>query len=271
MRILHVSDFHYHRPWFDWLKGKAADFGAVCLTGDLLDMLDLATTDGLRPQSKWVRSWLAAWPVTTPLFVCSGNHDWWPRSEYVIDNDTEGGWLKKARRPNAVFVDGDTTKLDEYHVGCTLWAHKPEIHVPAPSIILCHAPPEGTPVSADLGREVGDAEVLQAAWELPRGSVILSGHIHSPRRWYARVNHTWCFNPGYDSSAEVPNHVVIDLSARTAVFHGWGCELGPIHLTHEPINAPGAPTSFANVTAKSGGAISICNVTNQPWRKWRIV
>jgi Icc-related predicted phosphoesterase len=234
MRILHVSDFHYHHPWFDWLAAHAADYDAACLTGDLLDMLRLATTDGLRPQSKWVRGWLATWPAKTLLFVCSGNHDWWPKSEHMVDNDREGGWLKKARRPNVVFVDGDTTKLDEYRIVCTPWAHKPEIHAGSPSVVLCHAPPEGTPISADLGREVGDSEVLQAAWALPRGSLILSGHIHNPRRWYARVNNTWCFNPGYDANAKAPNHIVIDLSARTACFHGWGHDLGPIHLPHEP-------------------------------------
>ena len=104
MRILHVSDFHYHHPWFDWLAAQAADYDAACLTGDLLDMLCLATTDGLRPQSKWVRGWLATWPAKTLLFVCSGNHDWWPKSEHVVDNDREGGWLKKARRPTVLFA-----------------------------------------------------------------------------------------------------------------------------------------------------------------------
>jgi len=195
MRILHVSDFHYHHPWFDWLAAQAADYDAACLTGDLLDMLRLATTDGLRPQSKWVRGWLATWPAKTLLFVCSGNHDWWPKGEDVVDNDTEGGWLKKARRPNVVFGG---------------WRHHPARRIPyclhalgAQTRDSC-----GVPVSRPLPRPArrysgfcrfGSGsrrpEVLQAAWALPRGSLILSGHIHNPRRWYARVNDTWCFNP----------------------------------------------------------------------------
>jgi len=194
MRILHVSDFHYHHPWFDWLAAQAADYDAACLTGDLLDMLCLATTDGLRPQSKWVRGWLATWPAKTLLFVCSGNHDWWPKSEDVVDNDTEGGWLKKARRPNVVLVDGDTPSSTNTVLFARLGRTNQRfmrvpVSRPLPRTARRHSG------FCRFGSGSRRPRSLAGRLGASTGSLILSGHIHNPRRWYARVNDTWCFNP----------------------------------------------------------------------------
>jgi Icc-related predicted phosphoesterase len=97
-------------------------------------------------------------------------------------------------------------------------------------VVLVHAPPLATPISSDLGREVGDPDVAVAVRQLPPGSLVLSGHIHDPRRWHARLGGTWCFNPGVDRSAEVPNHIVIDTGGKEATFRGWGKQIGPIRL-----------------------------------------
>ena len=39
MRILHCTDFHGNRRWFDWLAARAAEYDLVCLTGDHIDPL----------------------------------------------------------------------------------------------------------------------------------------------------------------------------------------------------------------------------------------
>jgi hypothetical protein len=36
--ILHVTDFHFRKKWYEWLARRAADYEAVCFSGDMLDM-----------------------------------------------------------------------------------------------------------------------------------------------------------------------------------------------------------------------------------------
>jgi len=226
MRILHVTDFHFREQWFHWLAAQALHYDVCCFSGDLLDMFP-GSRIGLRPQTRWVRDWLREFPGC--LYVCTGNHDWWPSDERVVDNDADGGWLRKAARPG-VMVDGASECRDGYRFVCCPWAHTPVVEGEEPAVLLVHAPPLATPISSDLGREVGDPDVAVAVRQLPPGSLVLSGHIHDPRRWHARLGGTWCFNPGVDRSAEVPNHIVIDTGGKEATFHGWGREIGPIRL-----------------------------------------
>lgn len=218
MKLLHVSDLHFRVHWFEWVAAQAAQFDAVCFSGDLLDVFPNASTS-LRDQSKWMRAWLGNFPGR--MYVCSGNHDWWPPQEHVSDNDTQGGWLRKAAGPK-VRVDGTAEIFQGYRFVCCPWFGVPVAPGPEPAVILVHAPPLGTPLSSDLGREVGDPEVAAAVMKLPVGSFVLSGHIHDPKRWCHRLGPAWCFNPGVDFHAPEPNHIVIDTAAGEAEFHGWG-------------------------------------------------
>ena len=36
MRLLHVSDFHANRHWFNWTLDHANDFDLIAYTGDFL-------------------------------------------------------------------------------------------------------------------------------------------------------------------------------------------------------------------------------------------
>ena len=38
MRILLTADLHFKENWYRWLIGHQADFGLICIAGDLLDM-----------------------------------------------------------------------------------------------------------------------------------------------------------------------------------------------------------------------------------------
>ena len=219
MMLLHVSDFHYRRPWFDWLRSRAVDYDAVCFTGDLLD-LGLGPKVEIHDQACWARIWLNAWPATTPLFVCSGNHDWW-----LDDGDdaaAEGRWLSKARR-RGVAVDGDTKIADGRRFVCTPWLSSPEVKGSEPVVLLTHAPPGACSISKKQGGgDFGDTDVACFARQLEQGSIVLSGHVHHPAGWFARLGPAIGFNPGADFGAAIPNHVSIDTRRQRAEFHGSG-------------------------------------------------
>jgi len=38
MKILHVSDLHFAKSWFEWLFQNAARYDLVCVSGDLFDL-----------------------------------------------------------------------------------------------------------------------------------------------------------------------------------------------------------------------------------------
>jgi len=250
MRILHVTDFHFRQSWFAWLGSHCGEYDAVCFTGDLITLfagpqrsladskpssltrlMSPTIVPNVRAQARWVRDWLKAWPAATPLFLCSGNHDWWPHGDDFIDTDADGGWLRKARRPGQIWADGNqSTVIDGHRFLCVPWSHEPKSGSTEPVVALVHAPPAGTDVSSAFGGDAGgDAEVARAARELPRGSVLLCGHVHQPRRWYAQLGTPsgngviWAFNPGYGpENATEPNFIVLDTAARQAECHAWG-------------------------------------------------
>ena len=167
MRLLHVTDFHFREPWFHWLAAQATNYDACCLTGDMLEMF-LGSRIGVRTQARWVRDWLREFPGQ--LYACTGNHDWWPSDDRVVDNDADGGWLRKGAR-ESVLVDGTSVLRDGYRFVCCPWAHAPVVEGEEPAVLLVHAPPLATPISSDLGREVGDPDVAAAVGKLPVGSL----------------------------------------------------------------------------------------------------
>ena len=72
IKMLFVAELHYGLKQFDWLAAQAADFDAVVIAGDLLDLrsaLDLET------QVIVVEKSLARIVQHPRLLVSSGNHD----------------------------------------------------------------------------------------------------------------------------------------------------------------------------------------------------
>lgn len=217
MKILHVTDLHFHAPWFHWVSRQARDYDVVALSGDLLDRFNPTPRER---QIAWVSAWLRQAEV--PLVVCSGNHDeeeepdagcpWLracsiARTQLVTDRQLHrhGRWTFEA-----VPFGGLPLRGGEHHV------------------VVTHLPPAGAPTAwlRSLDFEDGDlrlARHLKQTVERPR--LILSGHVHDPRSWRARCGRLWSFNPGGAPSAhpEVPHHIALDLAARTAGWRdGWG-------------------------------------------------
>ena len=92
----------------------------------------------------------------------------------------------------------------------------------APWIVLHHEPPADTTV----GGTMGDSELFCKIREY-HPNFVVSGHLHNqPYRgaFAEKIYGTWCFNPGSPVisralKAKIPNHIVLDLSARTATWH----------------------------------------------------
>jgi Icc-related predicted phosphoesterase len=166
-------------------------------------------------QANWVLGSLAKFPTEkTKLFVVTGNHDS-GFGDYEIE---EGLWLQAARRPG-VYVDGDTVQYAGHRFVCRPWTAPldPPPATEGPVVLLAHAPPDGTPLSTVLGwPSGGDFETRQTAEALPPGSIVLSGHVHSPDGFFSQVSNSVCFNAGMGEDGDVPNHIRINTSTKQA-------------------------------------------------------
>jgi Icc-related predicted phosphoesterase len=51
--------------------------------------------------------------------------------------------------------------------------------------------------------------------------IAVSGHVHEPQAWRAKVGRTWSLNPlgPENNGAERPSYIVIDLEAGVAVLN----------------------------------------------------
>lgn len=209
MRILHVTDFHYHQPWFDWLSRNAANFDAVALTGDLLG---LSKREPIDRQIAWVQHWIREFPGQ--LMICSGNHD-------VLEGDS-AAWLETAAREK-VLVDGQHLALGAWSFEAVGWGLAPT-RGGENQIALVHCPPEQaeTAIHLDEATDWGDFELHELLVRGPaalRPRLVLSGHVHRPRRWFHKLGNSWSLNPGVGSDKSNPNHTVIDLARGIASWH----------------------------------------------------
>lgn len=200
MIILHVTDLHFNQRWFHWLAQAAPPHDLLVLAGDLLDHRR-ATPQ--RAQIAWVSQWFADWPGTIAL--CSGNHD--------LEWDSSTGrwapayWLRDVARPH-ISIDGQSVVRGGLTVLSLGSAMQPR--GAKADIWVVHAPPAGTLVASPVaGGNDGDPDLVTAVHRFaPR--LVLSGHIHQPKRWWAYYAGALLLNPGHDAEAAFPNHILID-------------------------------------------------------------
>lgn len=208
MRILHVTDFHFSPPWFRWLKAEARRYDCTVFSGDFLDLFS-APPDGatLDEQSNWVRDFLVEYPA--PIFACGGNHD----GDAVFLQDAA------AKNPS-LRIDGTDEVFGGYRFVCVGWENPPAVIEPAPDplILVSHAPPANCDVSLGEFGDVGSEQVAHLVDLLPLGSLVLSGHVHEPTRWFVDRGGVICINPGAKIEAEYPNHIVIDTRRRRCLL-----------------------------------------------------
>ena len=199
MTILHVTDFHFNKRWFDWLLHRAPAHDLVVMSGDLLD-LGIATPQ--RRQIEWASNWLNDFP--RPISVCSGNHDleWDSEAERWMP----AYWLRDIANP-WVWTDGQRVTLDGVsflNIGATTRPKGGNADV-----WVVHAPPSKTLVATRSdGADAGDPDLVAAARRYaPR--LVLSGHVHTPRDWCERRGATLFLNPGRGTDEAFPNHILV--------------------------------------------------------------
>ena len=214
--ILYVTDLHFHRPWFDWVRAEALRLScAVAISGDLLND-NIHKAPPCADQVKWVAAWIANFP--RPLFLCSGNHDLLDPLEtppkWLIDCRRDGVVVDKGRR----VVDGATV-VSCPQDGTTFapsdrWAHGGDI-------LLHHEPPAGHGVAQTKeGTDYGSldlADYLENTPEIRR--IVLSGHVNSPRKTHVRIGNTLCLNICTHSvTRKVPPFGLVDWCAGTVAI-----------------------------------------------------
>jgi Icc-related predicted phosphoesterase len=207
MTILHVTDLHFNKRWFDWLLHCAPPHDLAVISGDLLD---LASATPHRRQIAWVSDWLGRYP--RPLCVASGNHDleWHDQTARWMP----AYWLRFVANPN-VWVDSQRIELDGTTIltlGCATRPKGGEA-----DIWVVHAGPAKTLVTTRRGGGDGGDPDLNASLKRYAPRLVLSGHVHDPVHWGQHDGHTLLLNPGRAAQAEVPNHILVrteDLSCR---------------------------------------------------------
>lgn len=199
MILLHVTDFHFNKRWFDWLLHRAPPHDLVVMSGDMLD-LTIATPQ--QKQIEWVSAWLNDFP--RPLVVCSGNHDLEWDSAHA--RWTPAYWLRDIVNP-LVWTDGQRVRFDGLSIlsiGATTRPKGSPAHV-----WVVHAPPTGTLVATRTnGDDAGDPDLISPVRRYaPR--LVLSGHVHLPLSWQAHGDRTLFLNPGCNPEAPFPNHILV--------------------------------------------------------------
>ena len=199
MTILHVTDFHFNKRWFDWLLHRAPAHHVVVMSGDMLD-LSIATPH--RKQIEWVSQWLDEFP--RPLCVCSGNHDLEWDSE--AERWTPAYWLRDLDNP-AVWSDGQRVVLNGtsfLNIGATTRPKGGNADV-----WVVHAPPSRTLVARrPNGGDAGDPDLISPVRRYAP-KLVLSGHVHSPSSWRELRNETLFLNPGRSTDEWIPNHILV--------------------------------------------------------------
>jgi len=228
VRILLVSDLHYHLPQWDWVVGEAAGYDLVVVAGDLLD---ISSSVPLHSQIVVVLHYLSLLRQAGTTVVVSGNHD-------LTGPDAAGEqsapWLAEARAAG-IPTDGDSLSIDGTLVTACPWWDGPvgrarveaQLAADAPRrpawwVWVYHWPPLGSPTCWTGQRSYGDPDLV--GWiERFAPQVVLTGHVHqSPftpdGSWIDRVGETWIFNAGRQIGPE-PAHIELDLDGGRAVWH----------------------------------------------------
>jgi predicted MPP superfamily phosphohydrolase len=224
MRILHISDFHFHKPWFAWARRQADQYDAVAFTGDLIGRVDRVSAER---QIEWLTGWVENFPGR--LLLCSGNHDErWDDVPPTLQN-----WVGDLRFGH-VTTDNQCARIDSWNFECVSWGGVPS-RGGSKQITLMHCPPHGadTGISDLEGIDYGCpdlAQILQGGSPLVPPWLVLSGHIHRPRKWHQRIARSWSLSPGCGRSLEEPNHIRLDLGRGLAEYHSAGCPAETLKL-----------------------------------------
>jgi Icc-related predicted phosphoesterase len=230
MRYLVASDLHYALPQLDWIADHAADFDAVVLAGDHLDVAGHAD---ISAQIALTVAFLSALADRTTVVVNSGNHDLTGRRP---DGEKSAVWF--SRVDERVTVDGGSVRVgDDLVTACAWWegsASRDELEAqltaaaaarpPGRWIWAYHSPPDRSPTAWTGHRHFGD-DVLNRLIDLHRPDIVLTGHVHeAPFRpdgsWHDLIGDTIVLNAGRQPGP-VPAHLIVDTGSGEIVWSSF--------------------------------------------------
>jgi Icc-related predicted phosphoesterase len=206
VKILIVADLHFNLPQLDWLLGVSADFDALVIAGDLLDIAGRLEIDS---QILIVEEYLKRLSDEGPVLVCSGNHD---GDEITSNEEWVANWIRRAGGGRIV-VDGDSLQMGTTCLTSLPWWDGPETRAEMEATLakaeaqrgdcwiwVHHAPPMESPVSWTGKKDAGDP-VLRKWIHHYQPDYVFSGHIHNaPFRsgggWHDQIGKTRIFNAG---------------------------------------------------------------------------
>ena len=217
MILLHVTDLHFRKDWFNWLSDSAPEHDLLLVTGDLLDQ---AHPTYPTRQIEWVSDWVRAYP--RPLSVCSGNHDlvWDSR----LDAWAPASWLRDLQ-DTQTWVDGQRAEVGDVAI-LNVAATPDEREYDEAAIWALHNAPPSLEVTCSVsGRDFGDPSIAGPVQRF-RPSLVFCGHVHEPRSWHDCYDGVTYLNPGSRPGARFPNHIIADFSQAT-LLHVADYGIGP--------------------------------------------
>ena len=198
MQLLHTTDLHFNKKWFEWLYEQQDSYDVLCITGDFLEPQKM---EPLEVQIEWISDKLAKFEK--PLFVCSGNHD--------IELPERENWLCEMEN---VYADGRIVEVENFKMGCIPYIAPDFMEFAECDVVLYHLPPSKTKTAVNRkdGNDWGDKEL----YKLVKGGlltpkILLCGHNHHPVATTDTLGKTTIYNPGSNKHSDIPNHIFLEL------------------------------------------------------------
>lgn len=237
MKILSISDIHYSLQQFDWLVQNCEDYDLIILAGDMMDLGSYVDTD---TQASVVGEYFKKICAKVPMIVCSGNHDLVDEG----DGTRTAEWLQDFAI-KGLTVDGQVFEGQGLKIFSFPWWEEPEERAKVAEWLeqqsdagtghifwVHHAPPQGTKVSWNGKRDLGDLSVKE--WiEKHQPEIVFSGHIHNAPyypdgSWYDKIDNTLITNSGRQTGS-APATIVLEIENDQITWCGMeGCETLPL-------------------------------------------
>ena len=198
LNILHTTDLHFNKQWFEWIANQQENYDVFCITGDFLND---SKDETLLEQIEWITIWMKLFKK--PLFVCSGNHD--------IEELENEDWLNKISN---VYSDNSIKIIDGIKFGCIPYIAPDFIDFDECNIILYHLPPSNTTTSTHnkTNKDWGDKELSKLLRKnILSPKVLLCGHLHHPISTIDKINDITIYNTGVDKTNLIPNYHIIQI------------------------------------------------------------
>ena len=198
LNILHTTDLHFNKQWFEWIANQQENYDVFCITGDFLND---SKDETLLEQIEWITNWMKSFKK--PLFVCSGNHD--------IEELENEDWLNKISN---VYSDNSIKIIDGIKFGCIPYIAPNFIDFDECNIILYHLPPSNTTTSTHnkTNKDWGDKELSRLLKKkIISPKIILCGHLHHPTDTIDKINNTKIYNAGVNKENLIPNYHIIQI------------------------------------------------------------